>query len=178
MKAQLCEWNQLAGGLGFEPRLTESESAVLPLNYPPIRSAHQGFRPRKREPCRVLIAAVVKRPRKRQQRGGAARATSTASEAACKSAARWAGNGPIVQQWRALAFGSPRNISAGWAVLRPDETLSKLRAQTGQRGVLDSSLFAALMRNWRRRLARRRTFRCFVAAVMARCDGARYYGAK
>jgi hypothetical protein len=25
----------LAGGLGFEPRLTESESAVLPLNYPP-----------------------------------------------------------------------------------------------------------------------------------------------
>src|SRR6516165_12768739 len=29
-----CLW--LAGGLGFEPRLTESESAVLPLNYPPI----------------------------------------------------------------------------------------------------------------------------------------------
>ena len=27
----------LAGGLGFEPRLTESESAVLPLNYPPTR---------------------------------------------------------------------------------------------------------------------------------------------
>ena len=27
--------NQMAGGLGFEPRLTESESAVLPLNYPP-----------------------------------------------------------------------------------------------------------------------------------------------
>ena len=25
----------VAGGLGFEPRLTESESAVLPLNYPP-----------------------------------------------------------------------------------------------------------------------------------------------
>ena len=25
----------LAGGLGFEPRLTKSESAVLPLNYPP-----------------------------------------------------------------------------------------------------------------------------------------------
>lgn len=25
----------LAGGPGFEPRLTESESAVLPLNYPP-----------------------------------------------------------------------------------------------------------------------------------------------
>src|SRR5262249_7311740 len=30
--------NQLAGKLGFEPRLTESESAVLPLNYPPTRS--------------------------------------------------------------------------------------------------------------------------------------------
>jgi hypothetical protein len=29
----------MAGGLGFEPRLTESESAVLPLNYPPIGKA-------------------------------------------------------------------------------------------------------------------------------------------
>ena len=27
----------LAGGPGFEPGLTESESAVLPLNYPPIQ---------------------------------------------------------------------------------------------------------------------------------------------
>jgi hypothetical protein len=27
--------DQLAGELGFEPRLTESESAVLPLNYSP-----------------------------------------------------------------------------------------------------------------------------------------------
>src|SRR5689334_6648080 len=27
--------NQLAGGLGFEPRLAESESAVLPLDDPP-----------------------------------------------------------------------------------------------------------------------------------------------
>lgn len=26
---------QVAGGLGFEPRLTESESAVLPLDDPP-----------------------------------------------------------------------------------------------------------------------------------------------
>ena len=26
---------QVAGELGFEPRLTESESAVLPLNYSP-----------------------------------------------------------------------------------------------------------------------------------------------
>ena len=28
----------MAGGLGFEPRLTESESAVLPLNYPPNKA--------------------------------------------------------------------------------------------------------------------------------------------
>ena len=27
---------RVAGGLGFEPRLTESESAVLPLNYSPL----------------------------------------------------------------------------------------------------------------------------------------------
>src|SRR6185312_13203517 len=33
----------LAGGLGFEPRLTESESAVLPLDDPPrIAAAHAG----------------------------------------------------------------------------------------------------------------------------------------
>jgi hypothetical protein len=31
----------LAGELGFEPRLTESESAVLPLNYSPIPSCNQ-----------------------------------------------------------------------------------------------------------------------------------------
>src|SRR6266540_820954 len=36
--------NWLAGGLGFEPRLTESESAVLPLNYPPRASCDQEFR--------------------------------------------------------------------------------------------------------------------------------------
>ena len=35
----------LAGGLGFEPRLTESESAVLPLNYPPIAQRYQRPRP-------------------------------------------------------------------------------------------------------------------------------------
>jgi hypothetical protein len=28
-------WNKVAGGLGFEPRLAESESAVLPLDDPP-----------------------------------------------------------------------------------------------------------------------------------------------
>src|SRR6266850_72770 len=27
----------LAGGLGFEPRFSESESDVLPLNYPPLK---------------------------------------------------------------------------------------------------------------------------------------------
>jgi hypothetical protein len=32
----------VAGGLGFEPRLTESESAVLPLNYPPKPSRLTG----------------------------------------------------------------------------------------------------------------------------------------
>ena len=29
----------VAGELGFEPRLTESESAVLPLNYSPTAEA-------------------------------------------------------------------------------------------------------------------------------------------
>ena len=43
----------MAGGLGFEPRLSESESEVLPLNYPPLTqvSGHVlvgvlGFEPR------------------------------------------------------------------------------------------------------------------------------------
>ena len=34
-KHRLRELNQMAGGLGFEPRLAESESAVLPLDDPP-----------------------------------------------------------------------------------------------------------------------------------------------
>ncbi len=29
---------EMAGGPGFEPRRTESESAILPLNYPPRRA--------------------------------------------------------------------------------------------------------------------------------------------
>src|SRR5438132_12901803 len=37
---------ELAGGLGFEPRLTESESAVLPLNYPPMARTSTAGRPR------------------------------------------------------------------------------------------------------------------------------------
>ena len=34
-----CRQQRLAGGLGFEPRLAESESAVLPLDDPPPDSA-------------------------------------------------------------------------------------------------------------------------------------------
>src|SRR5262245_31897740 len=50
-RADAISWNCVAGGLGFEPRLTESESAVLPLNYPPIGtrqsvSVASGARPR------------------------------------------------------------------------------------------------------------------------------------
>jgi hypothetical protein len=33
----------MAGGPGFEPRLTESESAVLPLNYPPTAARTRVF---------------------------------------------------------------------------------------------------------------------------------------
>src|SRR4051812_45769117 len=37
LRSNPCNFKGLgvAGGRGFEPRLTESESAVLPLNYPP-----------------------------------------------------------------------------------------------------------------------------------------------
>jgi hypothetical protein len=42
----------VAGELGFEPRLTESESAVLPLNYSPILSRNQHIS-RDRETCLV-----------------------------------------------------------------------------------------------------------------------------
>jgi hypothetical protein len=34
----------VAGGPGFEPGLTESESAVLPLNYPPPRSPQKALK--------------------------------------------------------------------------------------------------------------------------------------
>jgi hypothetical protein len=56
------------GGPGFEPRLTESESAVLPLNYPPTGSSKKALR-------RTFVAQAtlnmapgvdaVKRPRSR-----------------------------------------------------------------------------------------------------------------
>jgi hypothetical protein len=42
-KNQNRSTKSMAGGLGFEPRLTESESAVLPLNYPPVRVFAAGF---------------------------------------------------------------------------------------------------------------------------------------
>ena len=35
--AKIMPPSRLAGGLGFEPRLAESESAVLPLDDPPVR---------------------------------------------------------------------------------------------------------------------------------------------
>ena len=34
--SQLVKLWQKAGGLGFEPRQAESESAVLPLHHPPV----------------------------------------------------------------------------------------------------------------------------------------------
>lgn len=34
-------YRELAGGLGFEPRLAESESAVLPLDDPPPGCPHR-----------------------------------------------------------------------------------------------------------------------------------------
>ena len=60
----------LAGGLGFEPRLAESESAVLPLDDPPTparelerRVAESGRNIMRRwgkfKPCVVLIAAAA-----------------------------------------------------------------------------------------------------------------------
>ena len=36
--------SSVAGGPGFEPGLTESESAVLPLNYPPPRSPQKALK--------------------------------------------------------------------------------------------------------------------------------------
>src|SRR5215469_13836794 len=58
---------QLVGGLGFEPRQAESESAVLPLDDPPTAGA--GFKPRL-ETAQAAIAfaqtvALSKGPRRR-----------------------------------------------------------------------------------------------------------------
>ena len=40
---QNCIRNSMAGGPGFEPGLAESESAVLPLNYPPAGGRKGGL---------------------------------------------------------------------------------------------------------------------------------------
>ena len=40
--------NEVAGGLGFEPRFSESESDVLPLDDPPIREASATLAERRR----------------------------------------------------------------------------------------------------------------------------------
>src|SRR6516225_1539990 len=42
-KSPLRRYLRLAGELGFEPRLTESESAVLPLNYSPLSVEEPGI---------------------------------------------------------------------------------------------------------------------------------------
>src|SRR5687767_7962401 len=50
----------MAGGLGFEPRLAESESAVLPLDDPPpARYVAPGLRPCKPREARVRRSAVL-----------------------------------------------------------------------------------------------------------------------
>jgi hypothetical protein len=51
----------MAGGLGFEPRLAESESAVLPLDDPPTGSnVELDRRPcKKRAPDLALLAAAM-----------------------------------------------------------------------------------------------------------------------
>src|SRR3954462_4171680 len=41
----------VAGGLGFEPRKTESESAVIPFHHPPIRPARL---PKETESCGLM----------------------------------------------------------------------------------------------------------------------------
>ena len=46
--------NRLAGGRGFEPRPTESESAVLPLNYPPPNLVMRGRLRRTSDKIRML----------------------------------------------------------------------------------------------------------------------------
>jgi hypothetical protein len=61
----------VAGELGFEPRLTESESAVLPLNYSPIWSRHQSLS------GRFAYAVVAEHPRLLSAAASAARAKSS-----------------------------------------------------------------------------------------------------
>src|SRR5581483_7503849 len=58
------ESDQLAGGLGFEPRLTESESAVLPLNYPPTGRCRE--QDPERAGCRERRPLNIRPARRRQ----------------------------------------------------------------------------------------------------------------
>ena len=52
----------VAGGPGFEPRLTESEFAVLPLNYPPQRP--------QRDACKAHLATLIRKGRRSEGRAG------------------------------------------------------------------------------------------------------------
>ena len=53
----------LAGELGFEPRLTESESAVLPLNYSPVAcSQNHAFGPAVFQTKVVILQLPLRRP--------------------------------------------------------------------------------------------------------------------
>src|SRR5579884_1428833 len=53
--------HQVAGGLGFEPRQAESESAVLPLDDPP--SGQKALRDRPFRPARGAFQATRRGPR-------------------------------------------------------------------------------------------------------------------
>jgi hypothetical protein len=72
-----CDGRKVAGGLGFEPRLAESESAVLPLDDPPTKllkycsfiGSYNGLRRRLQRSCSVFgpaKAAFSSRPDLRQ----------------------------------------------------------------------------------------------------------------
>src|ERR1700722_11711151 len=72
---------QLAGGPGFEPRLTESESAVLPLNYPPTAARRRVF-------VRGRGASIAKQRLRRKRRPSPMRpAAQTCSTATTPGAA-------------------------------------------------------------------------------------------
>src|SRR5262249_56744248 len=49
----------MAGELGFEPRLTESESAVLPLNYSPLRRRGAGYLTKSARPINGFDRSAV-----------------------------------------------------------------------------------------------------------------------
>ena len=48
--------NFVAGGLGFEPRLAESESAVLPLDDPPVASPEKAEARYKAQPAPICAS--------------------------------------------------------------------------------------------------------------------------